>query len=279
MLAFPLAASTSFCGPAPLTGLLSARPAVNYVPKMVLFLEEPSSAPPPLARFRRVLELQHRRRQRQQEAAVPASPPTMITTATSSAVDVERVDAETVDAETKLLQRLLPVMLVLLLTVGNLAQIAHVLQQLQFVDVTQRELGNQLGFDLVSDVLAGGEFNGGLSNVVGQAVAEALGGPLLLQGAELFLNAALAKAFGRRLVPLLIVGEAFIDTACELAGQPVGDRLGEALQPTSEALLATVAELGDGVCDGAVPLSLFEGWGWSFMHDCMAVAFAVSGST
>ena len=147
------------------------------------------------------------------------------------------------DAEAKLLERILPVLLILLLSIGNGQQIYHVLQQLQFVDETQQLFGSQLDFDLVPDVLTAGEVNDGLSNVVGQAVAEGLGGPVLQAVAEVLLNAAAAKAFGRRLIPLLIVGEAAIDALCELAGQSVGDVLGEGLRPLGEALLGMVAEL------------------------------------
>ena len=161
------------------------------------------------------------------------------------------------DAEAEILQRLLPFLLVLLLTVGNVAQISHVLQQLQFVDATQSELGSQLDFDLVTDMLQGsGELNGGLSNVIGQAVAESLGGPVLLSACELFLNAALARAFGRRLVPLLLVGEAAVDAVADLAGQPIGDVLGETIGPMLQTVLSVVAEQGSNVMDSLDSMSI-----------------------
>lgn len=197
----------------------------------------PAKSAAPLSRFRRVLQLRQRRQERFQLQQLSAS-------AAATMLGPDLADVARADAEADLLQRLLPVLLVLLLTIGNAAQIGHVLQQVTYLDMSNRELGGQLGFDLVSDVFEGGELNGGLSNVVGQAVAEALGAPLLSASAELFLNAALAKAFGRRLIPLLIVGEAAVEAACDVAGQPVGDLLGDWLQPLSEQCLAVIAASG-----------------------------------
>ena len=198
---------------------------VAHSPVAILALNEVSSLPSPrgepLDRMRRIVQLRQLRSRRQ---------------------DRQQLSSEA-DAEAKLLERILPVLLILLLSIGNGQQIYHVLQQLQFVDETQQLFGSQLDFDLVTDVLIAGEVNDGLSNVVGQAVAEGLGGPVLQAVAEVLLNAAAAKAFGRRLIPLLIVGEAAIDALCELAGQSVGDVLGEGLRPLGEALLGMVAEL------------------------------------
>ena len=239
MLALMMAARTEgFHGPAPLKHASRSLP-----PEMIsggLSLPRRQERPlPPLERFRRVLELrqlrQRRREQQQQQQQIETSGFMLGPEMTAQAASFD-------DAERDLLQRLLPVMLVLFLTVGNGLQISHVLEQVAFVDGVQRELGSQLGFDLITDIFQSEEFNGGLSNVVGQAVAEALGGPLLRSGFELFLNAALAQAFGRRLVSLLIVGEAAIDAACELAGQSAGDILGEGLQPLSEAWLVMISQ-------------------------------------
>lgn len=215
---------------------------VAHTPRLALTFGDRGDSP--LDKVRRLMQLQEMRQRRQEKRELR-----------SDAGDAA-AESKAWDAEAEILQRLLPFLLVLLLTVGNVAQISHVLQQLQFVDATQSELGSQLDFDLVTDMLQGsGELNGGLSNVIGQAVAESLGGPVLLSACELFLNAALARAFGRRLVPLLLVGEAAVDAVADLAGQPIGDVLGDTIGPMLQTVLSVVAEQGSNVMDSLDSMS------------------------
>ena len=63
-------------------------------------------------------------------------------------------------------------------------------------------------------------------------------GPALLSVTELLLNVALAQAFGRKFIPLLIVGEAAVGALCELLGNGLGTIVGEGIRPFTEGLVA-----------------------------------------
>ena len=63
---------------------------------------------------------------------------------------------------------------------------------------------------------------------------------------ELLLNAALAETVGRRLIPLLLVSEAFGDLVGELAGQSLGSAAfaSDFIRSGSEMLLSMLASGG-----------------------------------
>jgi hypothetical protein len=131
----------------------------------------------------------------------------------------------------------LPFVLVLLLALSNLVQTLEVLEQVQFLSATDAMYGSEFSKHLVDDVLAGDEFSSGLFDVVGQTLGEILLAPQLIHLFELVLDAALAQTVGRRLVPLLIIVEAFGEAIGEIAGQGLGSAVAEALRPASDMLL------------------------------------------
>lgn len=133
-------------------------------------------------------------------------------------------------------------MLVVLLSLINVMQVERLGNQVAFLRGLEDTYGD-LGRQIVDEVLHSDEFNHDVSDVVGQTLAEMFGTPLLIITFEVCLNAALARAFGSKLIPFVLVGEAGIEAISEVAGQGLGNVVGEQLRPWLDSVLSAVDHL------------------------------------
>lgn len=137
----------------------------------------------------------------------------------------------------------IPVVLVLLLALSNLFQIGEVMQQVAYLDATSA-YGDEFSKLIVDDVIGGSEFTSGLYDVIGQSLGEIFLAPMLVRLFELVLDVALARTVGRRLIPMLIVTEAFGEVVGELAGQSFGSAAADTLHPFSDMCLHMLGVFG-----------------------------------